>query len=66
MTSFWNWYITILSLGTIFALTWLLFATRKGQRSNTTTEETTGHDFDGIVEFDTPYRVGGFSCSSVP
>jgi len=54
MTSFWNWYITILSLGTIFALTWLLFATRKGQRSNTTTEETTGHDFDGIVEYDNP------------
>ena len=32
MTTFWSWYVTILSLGTIFALTWLIFGTRKGQR----------------------------------
>ncbi|HTN30484.1 MAG TPA: cytochrome-c oxidase, cbb3-type subunit III [Pseudomonas sp.] len=53
MTSFWSWYITILSLGTIAALTWLLFATRKGQRSDTV-EETTGHNYDGIEEYDNP------------
>lgn len=53
MTTFWSWYITILSLGTIFALTWLIFGTRKGQREETT-EETVGHSFDGIEEFDNP------------
>ena len=36
MTTFWSWYVTILSLGTIFALTWLVFGTRKGQRQETT------------------------------
>lgn len=54
MTSFWNWYITILSLGTIVALTWLLFSTRKGQRHNTPTDQTTGHTFDEIEELDNP------------
>ncbi|SDR83382.1 cytochrome-c oxidase, cbb3-type subunit III [Pseudomonas oryzae] len=53
MTSFWNWYVTILSLGTIVALTWLLFATRKGQRQDTT-DQTVGHSFDGIEEYDNP------------
>ena len=53
MTTFWSFYITILSLGTIVALTWLIFATRKGQRSDTT-DQTVGHSFDGIEEYDNP------------
>ncbi len=53
MTSFWNWYITILTLGLIAALVWLIFATRKGQRRETT-DETLGHAFDGIEEYDNP------------
>ncbi|MNF37360.1 Cbb3-type cytochrome c oxidase subunit CcoP2 [compost metagenome] len=53
MTTFWSWYVTILSLGTIFALTWLIFGTRKGQRQEAT-EETVGHSFDGIEEYDNP------------
>ena len=53
MTTFWSWYVSILSLGTIAALTWLLFATRKGQRPNNV-EETTGHSYDGIEEYDNP------------
>jgi len=53
MTTFWSWYISILSLGTIAALTWLLFATRKGQRFDNV-EETTGHTYDGIEEYDNP------------
>ena len=32
MTTFWSLYVTVLTLGTIFALAWLLFATRRGQR----------------------------------
>ncbi len=53
MTSFWSWYITLLSLGTIAALVWLLLATRKGQRQEST-EETVGHSYDGIEEYDNP------------
>ena len=53
MTTFWSWYVTILSLGTIFALTLLIFGTRKGQRQEAT-EETVGHSFDGIEEYDNP------------
>lgn len=53
MTTFWSWYITVLSLGTIAALVWLLLATRKGQRGDST-EETVGHSYDGIEEYDNP------------
>ncbi len=53
MTTFWSLYVTVLTLGTIFALTWLLLATRKGQRKEST-EETVGHSFDGIEEYDNP------------
>ena len=53
MTSFWSWYVTVLTLGTIFALTWLLLDTRKGQRSDQT-DEKVGHAYDGIEEFDNP------------
>ena len=53
MTLFWSIYISVLSLGTIAALTALIFGVRKGQRSDTT-EDTVGHSFDGIEEFDNP------------
>ena len=53
MTSFWSIYISVLSLGTLAALTWLIFGVRKGQRPDTT-EQTMGHTFDGIAEYDNP------------
>ncbi|MBU3054839.1 cytochrome-c oxidase, cbb3-type subunit III [Pseudomonas indica] len=53
MTTFWSWYVTLLTVGTLLALTWLIFATRKGQRKEAT-EETVGHAFDGIEEYDNP------------
>lgn len=53
MTSFWNWYVVVLTSGTILAITWLIFATRKGQRSDTT-YQTLSHVYDGIQEFDNP------------
>ena len=53
MTSFWSWYITLLTLGSLVALLWLIFATRKGE-SKGTTEKTMGHSFDGIEEYDNP------------
>lgn len=53
MTNFWSGWITVLVVGTIIGLFWLIFATRKGQRP-AETEETLGHAFDGIEEFDNP------------
>lgn len=54
MSSFWSAWIIIISLGSVFGCWWLLFATRKSQKSNTETEETTGHVYDGIEEYDNP------------
>lgn len=53
MTGFWSFYITILTVGTLLALAWLIFVTRKGQRPDTT-DQTMGHTFDGIEEYDNP------------
>ncbi len=53
MSTFWSWYVTLLTSGTIIGLVWLVLSTRKGQRPDTT-EETVGHAFDGIEELDNP------------
>jgi len=53
MTTFWSWYIILLTVVCLGLITWLLFATRKGQRPDQT-EETLGHSFDGIEEYDNP------------
>ena len=54
MTSFWSFWVSILTLGSIFGCAWLLFATRKSQTSDVETEEKMGHSFDGIEEYDNP------------
>lgn len=53
MTAFWSGYVALLTLGTLVALFWLIFATRKGQEKGTT-DKTMGHAFDGIEEYDNP------------
>lgn len=53
MSTFWSWYISLLTLGTIAALFWLIFATRKGE-PDSSSEKTMGHAFDGIEEYDNP------------
>ncbi|EKT4521187.1 cytochrome-c oxidase, cbb3-type subunit III [Pseudomonas putida] len=53
MTTFWSTYISVLTLGSLIGLTWLLLGTRKGQSRNTT-DQTMGHSFDGIEEYDNP------------
>jgi len=54
MTSFWSFWVAIITLGSIFGCVWLLFATRKSQTSDVETEEKMGHAFDGIEEYDNP------------
>lgn len=53
MSTFWSLYVTLLTLGTIIAMLWLLLSTRKGQREEPT-DEKVGHSFDGIEEYDNP------------
>ncbi|MGE7356784.1 cytochrome-c oxidase, cbb3-type subunit III [Pseudomonas qingdaonensis] len=53
MTTFWSTYICVLTIGSLIGLTWLLLSTRKGQ-SKGTTDQTMGHSFDGIEEYDNP------------
>ena len=53
MTTFWSTYISVLTIGSLIGLTWLLLATRKGESKNTT-DQTLGHSFDGIEEYDNP------------
>ena len=53
MSTFWSWYVTALTIGTLLALLWLVFATRKGETKGTT-DQTMGHAFDGIEEYDNP------------
>ncbi len=54
MTSFWSFWVSLIVLGSIFGCLWLIYATRKGQRFDTETENTVGHSFDGIEEYDNP------------
>lgn len=53
MTNFWSGYIIALTTVFLILITWLLFATRKGQKADQT-DQTTGHAFDGIEEYDNP------------
>lgn len=54
MTSFWSFWVSFISLGSIFGCLWLIYVTRKSQTSDVETENTTGHNFDGIEEYDNP------------
>lgn len=54
MSPFWSAWITIITLAVIFGCTALLLLTRKGERFKEATDETTGHEFDGIAELDNP------------
>jgi len=54
MSAFWSAWISVITLAVILGCAWLLFATRKSQPYEDTTEETLGHAFDGIEEYDNP------------
>lgn len=54
MSTFWSIWISVIVLGTVFGCWWLLWATRKHQTTDTETDRTTGHSFDGIEEYDNP------------
>jgi cytochrome c oxidase cbb3-type subunit 3 len=59
MTTFWSLWIIILTTATIVGITWILFANRKTTFNRE--DNTTGHEYDGIVEQDNPLPAWWFS-----
>ena len=58
MASFWSMWIIILTSITIVGLIWILFANRKAEQQPD--EKTTGHEYDGIEEYDNPLPAWWF------
>lgn len=54
MSTFWSGWIIVLTAFTIIATAWLLFATRKAKSKTSREDNTTGHVYDGIEEYDNP------------
>jgi cytochrome c oxidase cbb3-type subunit III len=56
MTTFWSLWIIILTSTCIILVTWVLFANRKAavQPGLDPDDKTTGHVYDGIVEYNNP------------
>jgi cytochrome c oxidase cbb3-type subunit 3 len=62
MTSFWSNWIIILTSITIIGVTWLLFSNRKLDNPE---NQTTGHVYDGIEEYDNPLPAWWFFMFTV-
>lgn len=54
MSSFWSAWVTVITLAVIIGCAWLTFSVRKGEAYKEATDQTVGHSFDGIEEFDNP------------
>ena len=58
MSAFWSMWIIGLTLLTIVGVSWILLANRKSSGSGPDT--TTGHNYDGIEEYDNPLPAWWF------
>ena len=52
MSSFWSWWVIILTVVSFIGIFWILWANRTGAPADP--EQTTGHAADGIEEYDNP------------
>ncbi|MCP1674658.1 cytochrome c oxidase cbb3-type subunit 3 [Natronocella acetinitrilica] len=52
--SFWSLWITIIALANIFACVWLIRWTEKKRPGEAASHETTGHEWDGLQEYNNP------------
>ena len=59
MSNFWSFWIISLTTLTIVGVTWVLFANRTVNKEEG--EETTGHIYDGIEEYDNPLPLWWFN-----
>ena len=53
----WSWFVIVGTLSSLLVFLVFLFVNRK-----TSGEETSGHEWDGIQEFDNPLPFGGSFC----
>ncbi len=54
LPTFWSIWVAFITLLVIFGCLFLVMAVRKSERFKDETEETMGHTFDGIEEYDNP------------
>jgi len=64
MSSFWSIWVIVLTTASLVGLTWILFANRKANEGET--ERTTGHEYDGIEEYDNPLPAWWFYMFVIP
>ena len=54
LTTFWHIWVCVIVMGSMIACGLLITLTKRGQRFDDETDQTTGHSFDGIDELDNP------------
>jgi cytochrome c oxidase cbb3-type subunit 3 len=54
LPTFWSIWVAFITLLVIFGCLWLIWIVRKSEPYKEETEETMGHSFDGIEEYDNP------------
>jgi cytochrome c oxidase cbb3-type subunit III len=56
MSTFWSLWVIVLTSLCLILVTWVLFANRKAavQPGHDPNDKTTGHEYDGIVEYNNP------------
>ncbi len=54
LTTFWHLWVCAIVIGSMIACGILLSLTKRGQKHDQETDQTTGHAFDGIEELDNP------------
>ena len=62
LTGFWSIWVIVLTLATFVIMTWLLFGNRKRHPVDT---KTTGHEYDGIEEWDNPLPGWWFAMFTI-